>query len=293
MDEKLKFYYWGAPIEQAVVNFGDLLTPLLMTHYCGDSVAIASSIDDADIFCVGSILGRVDTSKFSIVLGSGFIRKRRTKRLNHAHCYALRGPRSKHILKLQKDVAFGDPGLLMPYIFPKKDVPDTQAPIGIVPHYTHFESAELEPYKNDPRYKVINVMAEPKTVIDEICSCSTIFSSSLHGLIIADAYKIPNVRLIFDKPLFGRDFKFNDYFDAVGRKGEASKTIKLEQIEETYKSGIDTDYFTEVQKAQENLDTAFRKFTSDIPMLTELRARSREKTTLLSKLSRMWQLTRK
>lgn len=288
MSKKLKFYYWGAPIEDATINFGDLLTPLLMKHYCGDSVEIATSVKDADIFSVGSILGRVKKHKFAIILGSGHIRNKKSKPLKRAHCYALRGPHSKRILGIEEPVALGDPGLLMPYIFPKSNEPDTNAPIGIVPHYEHFAKPELAFYKGNPRYRVIDVKADPESVINQICSCSAIFSSSLHGLIIADAYKIPNVRLIFDDALFGGEFKFNDYFDAIDRKGTARQTIKPEEIEAIYNSGIDTQYFSNIQKAQEDLDNAFKQFATDIPKLTEERYLGKKNTTFTEKLSRFW-----
>lgn len=288
MSKKLKFYYWGEPIERATTNFGDLLTPLLMNHYCGDSVEIATSVKDADIFCVGSILGRVKKNNFAVILGSGFIRKKRAKPLKQAHCYALRGPHSKQMLGINTPVALGDPGLLMPYIFPKHNQPDTEAPIGIVPHYSHYSKPELDAYKRNPRYKVIDVKSDPESVINQICSCSVIFSSSLHGLIIADAYKIPNVRLIFDDPLFGGEFKFNDYFDAVGRIGTAGQSIKPEQIESAYETGIDTQYFSIVQKTQDDLDIAFKKFAEDIPKLEKLREESKKNSSYLKMLTGIW-----
>ena len=65
--------------------------------------------------------------------------------------------------------------------------------------------------------------------VDELVSCEMIFSSSLHGLIIADAYNIPNRRVIFGNKLIGGDFKFNDY-------EESKKAIDLEELIKVFKN---------------------------------------------------------
>lgn len=52
--------------------------------------------------------------------------------------------------------------------------------------------------------------------IDELCSCDCVISSSLHGLIIAEAYGIPTLWVKFSDEINGDDFKFYDYYASIG-----------------------------------------------------------------------------
>ena len=54
--------------------------------------------------------------------------------------------------------------------------------------------------------------------IEEILDVEFILSSSLHGLIAADAWGIPNARVNIKGTLYGGHFKFIDYCLSVNRK---------------------------------------------------------------------------
>ena len=65
-----------------------------------------------------------------------------------------------------------------------------------------------------------------------------VISSSLHGLIIADAYGIPNARVNISNKLIGGDFKFKDYCMSVGREIDLGfqlyKNTTLKEISELH-----------------------------------------------------------
>jgi pyruvyltransferase len=99
----------------------------------------------------------------------------------------------------------------------------------IIPHYVDKENTHLKKFKNFPDIKVIDIEAPINTVVDQICSCTSVASSSLHGIIIADAYGVPSVYLKISDRVLGNGFKFRDYFASVGR----SETEPLNVSEHT------------------------------------------------------------
>ena len=58
-----------------------------------------------------------------------------------------------------------------------------------------------------------------------------ILSSSLHGMIFADSYDIPNAHLLLSKKVIGGDYKFKDYRSGVGREYIAIRKKTLLDID--------------------------------------------------------------
>jgi len=110
---------------------------------------------------------------------------------------------------------YGDPALLFPYHY----YPYIQKKykLGIIPHWSHINSPLLSKFKNDDDIKIIDFKrySDWKTVIKQIVSCEFIVSESLHGLIISEAYKIPNIWVSFGD--IGQDFKYEDFFMSLGK----------------------------------------------------------------------------
>lgn len=208
---KIKAYWWN---EQP--NFGDALNPLLLRELTHKEV-VWSPLNGADIVAAGSLLQWVasienDLAKPLHVWGSGYMFDNEppvTSDLVVHH--AVRGLKSKTFGSLPNDIALGDPGLLANMLI-KKSVVKKYA-IGIVPHLWHMhEHGLLKLKKTYSNLEIIDVRDDPLSVIEKIAACEFIFASSLHGLVVADSFNIPNQWVQFDKLLFGGDWKFQDYY---------------------------------------------------------------------------------
>lgn len=162
---------------------------------------------------VGSVLQWCHYSKTK-VWGAGIIRKQ--AKLPDAHYYAVRGEETVKQLKslgLKTPGVLGDPALLLPLIYPGKVV-ERRHKLGVIPHFQHY--APMKKNLEASEIVVIDLLEPVESVIDRIKSCEVIYSTSLHGIIVAHAYGIPAVWFTNPKdPLFGDDIKFKDYFSSV------------------------------------------------------------------------------
>lgn len=75
----------------------------------------------------------------------------------------------------------------------------------------------IERERNKARQIDIKHYKDWRQVIKEIVECEMIISSSLHGLILSDAYHIPNIWIKFSDETFDGSFKYLDYFASVKR----------------------------------------------------------------------------
>lgn len=107
-------------------------------------------------------------------------------------------------------IALGDPGLLAPILI-DEPIPK-QYSIGIVAHYHDAQDSFVNRVASlDAHTRVINVAWTPEEVTRAIAGCDIIISSSLHGLIVADSFRIPNIHVRISDRLVGGLYKFKDY----------------------------------------------------------------------------------
>ncbi len=188
-----------------------------------------------DVLCIGSIITWMTTPR-SIIWGSGIVYPEREISAIPKKVLAVRGPLTrKYLLDRGIDCPeiFGDPALLFPrYYKPKRS---KKYKLGIIPHFRDKENMLLEKFRNDKDILIIDVQnVHPWTkFIDDICSCEYIASSSLHGIIVSDAYNVPNVWVEFAEGE-RKVFAFKDYLSSVGRENESAfsfdKNTTMEKI---------------------------------------------------------------
>lgn len=76
---------------------------------------------------------------------------------------------------------------------------------------------------------IIDTEQEPEEFLKKVQECEFILTSSLHGLIIADSFGIPNIRLKITDKIIGGDYKFNDYYTAYGKKSHFSLDLRTNE----------------------------------------------------------------
>jgi pyruvyltransferase len=131
---------------------------------------------------------------------------------------ACRGPKTYDFLKNEKKLncpqIYGDPALLLKEFYIPKINEQFKNKIVIVPHKSHY--GHYKKLKLNPNFIVINPRDHWKDVVNNIFSAKAVISSSLHGIIIADVYKRPNIMLCEFELTEGK-FKFQDYYSSQKR----------------------------------------------------------------------------
>jgi len=202
-------------------NLGDVLNKYLIEQLTDKKVYEVRSkyYKKPHYFAIGSVLQDV-TSK-SIVWGSGFISEESVCLEKPNKVLAVRGPLSrKKLIEQGIDCPeiYGDPALLLPIVYPGEQI-DKKYDLGIIPHYGDKKFEWLKQFDKTSKIKIIDIQTNDyKKFVNQVISCEKIISSSLHGIIIADAYKIPSLWVEFPsskKEVVGNGFKFLDYFQSV------------------------------------------------------------------------------
>lgn len=174
------------------------------------------------IISVGSIIGWGSGKR--IVWGSGILFA--NEKVDDGTFLAVRGKYTQDRLKelgYKYPEVFGDPALLLPLVYPVTLTKKYK--LGLVPHHTQFE--HFAHFEDKFGIKVINLIGDVESILDDFASCETIISSSLHGVIVAHAYKIPALWYEYPKIKWhGENIKFLDYFSSVGIQEYAPFPLK-------------------------------------------------------------------
>lgn len=266
-------------------NMGDLLNELVIEKVLGYKVVLAGKYN-CQTTGIGSgldaffpkksnlpkltkrIFGKI-YSQFQAPLqiwSTGFITYSNEEQIcirKQINVAAVRGEltrkRLEKILNVKLDVPTADGGLLASLLV-KRPV-EKKYSVGIIPHFKErdeFRFQELLDYYD--KSILIDVTEDPLLVIKKISQCEIILSSSLHGLVVADSFGIPNKRLVLTDKLMGDGYKFDDYYSAFGVSSNyfdlnKSGYPQINQVIDDYKIS-----FKEVERKQNELINSFSKF---------------------------------
>lgn len=208
-------------------NFGDDINRILVENLFNKTVIpfkfslIGNALNKDKFMCIGSVITMFDLSN-TIVWGTGVLSSQFSLIGKPKKVYAVRGPLTRQYL-IERGIdcpeVYGDPALLLPRIY--SPTVEKKYRLGIIAHYLDHKDLRLqnliERYKSDVLFIDVVNYGKWKEFINKILSCEFIISSSLHGLIISDAYEVPNYWCQIKFEMDDDGFKFRDYFLSVKR----------------------------------------------------------------------------
>jgi len=214
-NEGLPLFYWQ---EGSFINFGDYLSLKLIERIVEGPVRFYTKKKkdmDKKLLAIGSIF--YFACDHDVVWGSGVNGKRLDKADYHfseLDIRAVRGPLTRQFLidnfNIHSPEIYGDPGLLFPYFFPefrRKSVPSRD--YIVILHYSEQNLFAKDSFHN------VNSTDPWNEVLAKILDSQFVISSSLHGIVMAEAYGIPArlLRITENEPMF----KFQDYYAGTNR----------------------------------------------------------------------------
>ncbi len=224
--KKIVAYWWRGKENK---NWGDKINPLLISWLSGKDVVHVNDIINFRFIpvhtCIGSVIEHL-RFKGVHIWGTGIISETSSIRIKPEKIHAVRGPSS--LARLMSEgfhcpEIYGDPALLLPKFY----APNVEKTIelGIIPHFKDKENSDIKRLQKEGGV-IIDIFGGETEFIDNVCRCKRVVSSSLHGLIVADAYGIPSKWIKVSGKIFGGDFKYGDYYRSIGVKNEGPLIIK-------------------------------------------------------------------
>lgn len=203
-------------------NLGDSLGEVIITYLLNQrGINIDKYVPTKrHFYCVGTNIHGAYQS--ATIWGSGiyppqhkreiFFQKLSRRKLD---IRAVRGPLTKGILEkfygCKCPNIFGDPAILMPLIYNPEI--EKEYEYIVIPQFI-----DEEKFCNEhPNERIITMNTNDyKSVINEIKKAKIVYTSSLHGIILAESYGIPAV-FFRSLPKY-KDFKYYDWYYSTGRK---------------------------------------------------------------------------
>ncbi|WP_158922319.1 polysaccharide pyruvyl transferase family protein [Acidisphaera sp. S103] len=169
-------------------NFGDelntVLWPRLLPGFFDDNPAFR-------FLGIGSVLDQRHSSQaVKLVAGSGYGGYEGKPTLDENWIiHWIRGPRTAAMLDLPQALALGDPAVLVPKALglPPAGGPD----IGFMPHFESAARGAWRQAAEQAGVRLIDPRDPPLTILRAIGRCKLLLSEALHGVIVADALRVP------------------------------------------------------------------------------------------------------
>ena len=203
-----------------VPNVGDRINPAIVTAISGRHTAHVAGCCEPHLVAVGSVMSA--TTPASLVWSTGVMHPDLgVGGVTPSNVYAVRGKLTHSALQTTgmklRDVPLGDAGYLAPELLGISRFEFPTHTLGVVPHYVDRHNAHFRRLLDEPGVLELNVHDRPEQFLQAMASCKAIISSSLHGLVFAEALGIPNLWVTAGDEIAGGPFKFNDWFSTTAK----------------------------------------------------------------------------
>ena len=223
----IKLTWWAKPFPG---NFGDWLSPLIISHYSKANVLIqppTKPTGKKHLIALGSI-GRFIQSS-AVVVGTG-ISTDDVQVSRKAKYISVRGPVTAKALidsKGPEVTSFGDPGIVISRIYPvKRD--KTNGRGVLVRHFSHSSANLKLPNKIDELSVMMSRPADIKAFVTKLNEYDYVVTSAMHVMITCHSYGIPCALVTFEgyeENVHGSGIKYEDY--ALGAGVEVMNPVVL------------------------------------------------------------------
>lgn len=215
--QEKKCVFWWEP-KDGSFNAGDHLSKIVVQQMLAlKDLELTQKINVKNkLMAIGSVMHFANEN--DCVWGTGINGKISLDALKFKYLdvRAVRGPKTRKLLLdmgLKVPEIYGDPGLLLPFFFSRDTLlinNEQKKDFIVIPHMNE----DFSLYK-----KYNNNICSPKqgaiSFTRQIVNSEFVISSSLHGVIIAEAYGIPAVLL--ENSSGESSFKYDDYYLGTGR----------------------------------------------------------------------------
>ena len=205
-------YYW-AP-DSGPHNFGDFLSSIVVEKVLArhDLALSFEAARSQRMLAVGSILHFAEQGNTIWGTGMNARPKEKDYKFSSLDVRSVRGPLTREFLMkrgIEVPEIYGDPVLLLPELFPTRFKATQELDHLVVGHLL-----DIDQFPTSGNF--LSPLTSWSKCVDTICKAKFVVSSSLHGIIVAEAFGIGAcyLRLSEREPML----KYHDYYLGTGRE---------------------------------------------------------------------------
>ena len=241
---KVNLHWWK--MSQDSNNLGDYLSTVVvnwMKEKSGIHTDASRSGKTMHLYAIGSIIS--GGYQNATIWGSGLLKGKLFwwRKFRKFDIRSVRGPLTRDLLlKNGYDCpeVYGDPAILLPLMYMPKEIEKKEDYLFIANHAVYSKG----------EHTLSPITESYESFVDKLVSAKRVVSSSLHGIILAEAYGIPAIMI--HEPVVG-EFKFKDYYYSTGRYDYPMASSLEEALT------LESPALPDFEEMQKNIMSAFPK----------------------------------